>query len=254
MFFQTKNCGISFGGLQALSGLNLDVASGEIVGVIGPNGAGKTTFFNLITGVYEPTQGELYLAGDSLKGLRAYEIAQRGIARTFQNIRLFAGMSVLEQVLVAFNKNIRSGFGSILCQTQSHLKEEEACMSRAMDLLQVFNLHKCHDVPAASLSYGDQRRLEIIRALATNPKLLLLDEPAAGMNPSEKKDLIGLIRRIHKEFDLTLILIEHDMSVVMTLCPRILVLNYGEVIAEGSPEQIRENPDVIKAYLGDPNA
>ncbi len=251
VFFKTHQCGISFGGLQALSGLNLNMVEGEIVGIIGPNGAGKTTFFNLITGVYEPTTGDLLLMGESLKGYKTHQMARAGIARTFQNIRLFAGMSVLEQVLVAFNKNLETTLMAAMARTKKYLREEADNLKKARALLELFELLQFQDHPATSLSYGDQRRLEIVRALATEPKLLLLDEPAAGMNPTEKKSLVELIRRIHQEFKLSIILIEHDMSVVMNLCPRILVLDYGELIAEGTPEEIRSNPRVIEAYLGD---
>ncbi|EKD41320.1 MAG: ABC transporter related-protein [uncultured bacterium] len=254
MFFETKNCGISFGGLKALSGLDLRVPEGEMLGVIGPNGAGKTTFFNLITGVYEPTVGELFLEDQKLNGLKPFEMARRGIARTFQNIRLFSGMSVIGQVLVAFNKDLKANFFTAIAQTKKYCEEEQSNILKAKKLLEIFDLISFQAQPAISLSYGDQRRLEIVRALATQPKLLLLDEPAAGMNAVEKKELVELIKRIHQEFKLTIILIEHDMSVVMNLCPRIIVLDYGVVIAEGTPDEIRNNPCVIEAYLGDAHA
>lgn len=254
MFFETKNCGISFGGLKALSGLDLKVSEGEMLGVIGPNGAGKTTFFNLITGVYEPTIGELFLADQKLNGFKPFEMARLGIARTFQNIRLFSGMSVIQQVLVASNKDLKANLFTAILQTREYHQEEQENILKARKLLEIFDLISLQDQLAISLSYGDQRRLEIVRALATNPKLLLLDEPAAGMNTVEKKELVALIKRIHQEFKLTLILIEHDMSVVMNLCPRIIVLDYGVVIAEGTPDEIRSNPRVIEAYLGDANA
>lgn len=245
-----------FGGLTAVSDVNITIEQNELVGLIGPNGAGKTTLFNLLTGVYRPTKGkiELNVENDqtvSLIGKRTDQIASMGVARTFQNIRLFKQLTVLDNVLIGLHQNnnigtIRSIFRfPSFFMTEAYLKEE------ALKLLSIFHLEKEAETLAENLPYGQQRRLEIVRALATKPKLLFLDEPAAGMNPQESATLTRLIKQVQEEFDLTVILIEHDMSVVMNVCERIYVLEYGRLIAEGSPEEVRANPDVLRAYLGE---
>ncbi len=240
-----------FGGLAACSGVNLRIDRGELVGLIGPNGAGKTTVFNLLTGVYEPTEGTVMFAGTRLNGLRPYRVTALGIARTFQNIRLFRDLSVVNNVKVAINLRSKTGLFSALFRSRGQQLDDQRLDTLARDLLAKLNLDQVADVRAGQLPYGMQRRLEIARALATGPRLLLLDEPAAGMNPQEKVDLMELIRSIKAEFDLTVLLIEHDMRVVMGICERIYVLEYGEIIASGAPEAIRRDPKVIAAYLGE---
>lgn len=244
------NLGIDFGGLQALDDFNIQVYNNEIVGLIGPNGAGKTTVFNLLTSVYQPSRGSIALEGKKTKGKNTYQVTQSGIARTFQNIRLFKEISVLDNVMVAMHNGMRYSLAETLLRLPSYWKQEASARKTAMDLLAVFDMQGVADAKAGSLPYGAQRRLEIARALATHPKVLLLDEPAAGMNPSETAELMSTIRSIRDRFNIAIILIEHDMSLVMGICERILVLNYGLVIAHGTPEDIRSNPLVIEAYLG----
>ena len=242
--------GIGFGGLQALDDFNIHVESGEIVGLIGPNGAGKTTVFNLLTNVYKPSRGSIRLSDSDTVGKSTHEVAQQGIARTFQNIRLFKNMSVIDNVKVALHNGMSYSIPAGIFRFPSYWRQEREAQKTAMDLLGVFDMQPLADKPAGSLPYGAQRRLEIVRALATNPKVLLLDEPAAGMNPSETAELLPTLRKIRDRFQIAIILIEHDMSLVMNVCERILVLNYGLIIAQGTPEEIKNNPMVIEAYLG----
>ncbi len=247
---EVKNLGIRFGGLQALEGLSFEVQPQELVGLIGPNGAGKTTAFNLLSGVYEPTSGQILFNEREVHGLKPYAVNRIGIARTFQNIRLFSNLSVLENVLIAAAKKINYGFLSGLIQTKKFVAQEKGLEAFALQLLDLFSLSDVKNERAGNLSYGQQRRLEIVRALSTEPKLLLLDEPAAGMNPSETKSLMHLISKIRNEFNVAILLIEHDMKLVMGICEKIVVLDHGELIAQGKPEEIIKNKKVIEAYLG----
>ena len=247
---KAENVSEVFGGLKAVSDFNFYINPGELVGLIGPNGAGKTTAFNLFTGVYQPTTGQITFAGDSIVGLKPYQITQRGIARTFQNIRLFSELSVLDNVKIAFHSHVKYGMLQAVLRLGRYFGEEERVEEESRRLLKIFHLEGQADETAKNLPYGAQRRLEIARALATKPKLLLLDEPAAGMNPQETKELMDMIRWIRREFGLTILLIEHDMSLVMGICERIYVLEYGTIIAEGTPDEIKKDPEVIRAYLG----
>ena len=242
--------GIQFGGLKVLEDINIVLEAGGLYGLIGPNGAGKTTAFNIISGIYRPTRGELSFQGQSLAALGPAEVCKMGIVRTFQNIRLFAEMTVLENILVAMHKDCSYGMVSAVFKSEKFLATEAEELERALSLLEIFDLKKVADERANSLPYGQQRKLEIVRALASRPKLLLLDEPAAGMNHSETAELMSLIKKVRMQFNLTVLLIEHDMKLVMGICEKIFVLDHGVIIAEGEPKEIQSNQKVIEAYLG----
>ena len=245
-----RNLGIDFGGLTAVDKFTLTIGATEIAGLIGPNGAGKTTIFNLLTNVYQPTRGTILLRGVDTKGMTTAQVNRMGIARTFQNIRLFGSMSVLDNVKVGMHNGIKCSFASSLLHTPRYYRSERIARERCMELLDFMGMADLAEQRAGSLPYGAQRRLEIVRALATNPAIILLDEPAAGMNPSETAELMEHIRLIRGTFQIAILLIEHDMNLVMGVCEGIAVVNYGKIIAKGTPDQIRSNPEVIEAYLG----
>ena len=251
-FFKLDRLVMQFGGLTAVSQFSMELKPGELVGLIGPNGAGKTTVFNMIAGFLIPTSGRVIWQGEDVTPLPAQAITARGIARTFQNIRLFTDMSVLENVMVSLHHRIRAHFWQAMFGLPAYRREEQRIRGQAMNTLQELGLAHLSEEKAGSLPYGQQRRLEIARALATQPRLLLLDEPAAGMNPQETRELAQLVRELRSRYDLTVFLIEHDMKFVMGLCERMKVLDYGVTIAEGTPQEMQSHPEVIKAYLGEP--
>ena len=248
---KTTNLGISFGGLRAVDDVNMEIKDGELIGLIGPNGAGKTTIFNLLTGVYKPTDGDISLNGISINKKNTPQIVALGVARTFQNIRLFKNLSVLDNVKMALNSSMKYNTFEAIFRLPRFWKEEKEITDKALDLLDIFDMAEMANVISGNLSYGQQRKLEIARALATNPKLLLLDEPAAGMNPNETKELMNTISFIRNKFNRAILLIEHDMDLVMGICERLYVLNFGKVIASGLPDEIQNNKEVIAAYLGE---
>ena len=248
---KTENLTIQFGGLKAVQDFNIHIKEKEVVGLIGPNGAGKTTVFNMLTVVYAPTSGKISYLGEDIHGLKPYTITQKQIARTFQNIRLFSNLTVLDNVKISFNYRLKYSLLDSIFRTPRFRREEREIEEQALKLLKAFSLDKSKDEFAKNLSYGEQRRLEIARALAVGPKLLLLDEPAAGMNPQETQELMTMINWIRDEFKISVLLIEHDMKLVMGICEKIVVLDYGKKIAEGTPQEIKNNPRVIEAYLGE---
>lgn len=247
---EAKHLGIAFGGLKAVDDFNIKIEEGELVGLIGPNGAGKTTVFNLLTGVYQPTDGAFFLCGEKMNGKKIHQVVDAGIARTFQNIRLFKTMTVLDNVKVAFDLKLKYKLPGAFFHSSTYWREEKKIEEEAIELLKIFGLEGKADYIASNLPYGQQRKLEIARALATGMKLLLLDEPAAGMNPTETADLLSCINTIREKFGIAILLIEHDMSLVMKICERIIVIDYGVTIARGLPQEIATNPKVIAAYLG----
>ena len=254
IILKTQNLGIDFGGLTAVNNFNIEVGKHDIYGLIGPNGAGKTTIFNLLTKVYTPTRGEIFLDGESIANMNTVDVNKAGIARTFQNIRLFKEMSVLDNVKVAIDSQQTYSLFSSLLKLPSYRKAEKEIEEEALKLLEVVDLVEFKDSKAKNLPYGKQRKLEIARAMGTHPKLLLLDEPAAGMNPTETQELLETVKKIRDTFDIAVLLIEHDMKFVMNICEKITVLNFGEELASGLPEDIKNNPEVIAAYLGSDDA
>lgn len=248
---EVKNLGISFGGLRAVDEFNITIEKGQLYGLIGPNGAGKTTIFNMLTGVYKPTDGTILLDGENITGKSTIEINRAGIARTFQNIRLFKDMTVLDNVKVALHNHYKYSVLTGILRLPKYFKTEKLMNEKAMEMLKVFELEDKAELTASGLPYGEQRRLEMARALATEPKLLLLDEPAAGMNPNETAELMDMIRLVRDKFGMTVLLIEHDMSLVSGICEKLTVLNFGQLLCEGKTENVLSDPDVIKAYLGD---
>ena len=248
---KTTDLGISFGGLRAVDEVNIEIKQGELVGLIGPNGAGKTTIFNLLTGVYKPTDGDISINQISINKKTTPQIVAFGVARTFQNIRLFKELTVLDNVKMALNSSMKYNTFEAIFRLPRFWKEEKEITDKALDLLDIFDMAEMANITAGNLSYGQQRKLEIARALATNPKLLLLDEPAAGMNPNETKELMNTISFIRNKFKIAILLIEHDMDLVMGICERLYVLNFGRIIASGLPDEIQNNKEVIAAYLGE---
>lgn len=248
---KTTDLGISFGGLRAVDNVNIEIKEGELVGLIGPNGAGKTTIFNLLTGVYKPTDGDISINQISINKKTTPQIVALGVARTFQNIRLFKELTVLDNVKLALNSSMKYNTFEAIFRLSRFWKEEKEITDKALDLLDIFDMAEMANITAGNLSYGQQRKLEIARALATNPKLLLLDEPAAGMNPNETKELMNTISFIRNKFKIAILLIEHDMDLVMGICERLYVLNFGRIIASGLPDEIQNNKEVIAAYLGE---
>lgn len=251
LILSTENLGITFGGLKAVSEVNLNVYKNEIVGLIGPNGAGKTTVFNMLTGVYEPTEGRILLNGTVINGKKPHDIVSMGIARTFQNIRLFKALTVAENVAVAFNKDLKSSIVSSIFRTGKFYKEEKKVYEKALNILKIFSLEEYANEKADNLPYGKQRKLEIARAMATSPQLLLLDEPAAGMNDTETAELMQTIATIREKFNISILLIEHDMNLVLGICEKLNVLEYGRMLASGNPQDVIKDEKVIRAYLGD---
>ena len=247
---KAENIGISFGGLKAVQNFNVELFEGELLGLIGPNGAGKTTIFNILTGVYQPTEGVIYICGKAMNNKKPHQVAKEGIARTFQNIRLFKNLSVIDNVKVAFNQHMKYSIPAAILRLGSYWKEEAEIEQKAKDILSVFHMDDQLDALACNLPYGKQRKLEIARAIATGAKVLLLDEPAAGMNPTETAELMEAITIIRNKFKVSILLIEHDMSLVMSICERIVVIDYGQIIAAGSPFEIANNKKVVSAYLG----